>query len=978
MMAIGMLSFHSGRSQAPGLKWARALNGTGAGTAYPESIVTDAAKNAYTVGSFRNTIDANPGAGVFLLTSSGQSDIFVSKLDANGNFVWAVRIGGAGNDIANAITVDNAGRVYVTGSYTGTVDFDPGSGTFNLPGGGAFAFRLDTSGAFSWAGRIGSGAGNAIAIDLSGNLIIAGDFTGSSDFDPGAGTTTLTSAGSTDIFVSKFLLDGTFVWTRQLGGAAADSADGMDTDAANNIYTTGYFTGTADFNPGGTVNNLTSAGSIDIYVSKLDASGAYVWAVQIGGAGAESANALTVDGSGDVLATGNFSGTVDFDPGGTVSNLTSAGSSDVFVVKLTPAGAHTWSRNMGGTSSDIPSNIVADAAGAVYTTGYFNGTADFDPGAAVFSLTSGTGNQEGFVSKLNSAGNFAWAIRTESAPGGETEGVAIALDASEDILIAGWFEFTVDFDPGPCTFNLLSNGDDIFVIKLSPSAPGCIPPTITSFSPTSGPVGTTVAIDGLQFSPTPSNNTVYFGATRATVTAATSSSLTVTVPIGATYVSPTVTVNGLTAYADSPFVVNFADGGVIDACAFSAPTAYSSGNFGYGLGTGDLDLDGKVDIVVSNPSTGSLMIFRNTATTDVIDAASFEAPVNLPASSNVQHVVLADMDGDGKLDLVSAGFDSNIISIFRNVSSPGSITAASFESRVDLATMFRPFDVEAADLDGDGKTDIVTSTEGRLSFWRNIGTSGSITTGSFDTRQDISLNSISVAVRDLDGDGKRDLIVSPSLSAFVRVYRNISTPGTLVPASFAVPVDFTTGAWPDYIITGDLDNDNRPEIISSSWPSGSISILKNTSSPGTIDATSFAPKVDIAGLTEPRGLAITDLDGDSKPDIALAMQISGKVNLYKNVTTTGVINAGSFAPVVETPAGGNMRLIAAADFDGDGRPDLATSNWSGPPLSVIRNQIIVPTITGISQSSGIMGSQVTINGTNFSPIASENTVAVRY
>ncbi len=974
MMAIGMLSFHSGRSQAPGLKWARALNGTGAGTAYPESIVTDAAKNAYTVGSFRNTIDANPGAGVFLLTSSGQSDIFVSKLDANGNFVWAVRIGGAGNDIANAITVDNAGRVYVTGSYTGTVDFDPGSGTFNLAGGGAFAFRLDTSGAFSWAGRIGSGAGNAIAIDLSGNLIIAGDFTGSSDFDPGAGTTTLTSAGSTDIFVSKFLLDGSFVWTRQLGGAAADSADGMDTDAANNIYTTGYFTGTADFNPGGAVNNLTSAGSIDIFVSKLDASGSYVWAVQIGGAGAESANALTVDGSGDLLATGNFSGTVDFDPGASVSNLTSAGSSDIFVVKLTPAGAHTWSRNMGGTSSDIPSSIVTDAAGGVYTTGYFNGTADFDPGASVFGLTAGTGNQEGFVSKLNSAGNFAWAFRTESIPGGETEGVAVALDAAEDILIAGWFEFTVDFDPGPCTFNLLSNGDDIFIMKLSPAAPGCIPPTIASFNPTSGPVGTTVTIDGLQFSPTPSNNMVYFGAARATVTAATSSSLTVTVPTGATFAPITVAVGGSIAYSQSPFVVSFPDGGVINSCSFSAPTTYSSGNFGFGLTTADLDLDGKVDIVISNPTAGTLMIFRNTSTTGVLDATSFAASVDLPASSSVQHVVASDVDGDGKLDLVSAGYDGNVISIFRNIATPGNLTAASFEARVDLATGARPFDMEAVDLDGDGRTDIVASTEGRLSLWRNIGVGGSISTGSFDTRQDIFINSISVAVSDLDVDGKPDLVIGPALGSVARIYRNISTPGALLPTSFAAGVDFSVGPWPDYIVTGDLDNDQRPEIITSSWPGGSISILKNTSSPGIIDATSFAPKVDITGLTEPRGLSITDYDGDSKPDIALAMQISAKVNIYKNISTAGTINAGSFAPVVDFPAGGNLRLVSGADFDGDGKPDLAVTNWSGPPLSVLRNQSGVPTITGTTSTSGIMGALVSITGTNFSPTPSENIV----
>ncbi|MBL7847864.1 MAG: VCBS repeat-containing protein [Cyclobacteriaceae bacterium] len=974
LLAAGLLSFFSGRTQTPGLQWARALNGTGPGVAYPESIVTDVANNVYTVGSFRNTIDANPSAGVFPLTSVGQNDIFISKLDAAGNFVWAMRLGGAGNDIANAITVDNTGKVYVTGSYTGTVDFDPGPGTTNLSGGGAFALSLDSNGTLIWAGRIGSGGGKAITIDASNNLVISGDFTGSSDFDPGPGTVVLTSVGSVDIFISKFLLNGTLVWVRQMGGSAADFCEGVDTDAANNIYTTGSFSGTADFNPGGTVDNLISAGSSDIYVSKLDAAGTYVFALRIGNTGSESANALTVDGASNVLVAGDFSGTVDFDPGASVSNLTSAGSSDIFIVKISSAGVHTWSRNMGGTSSDRPSQIITDAAGGVYTTGYFYGTSDFDPGAGVFNLVSGTGNQEAFISKLTSAGNFSWATRTESTAGGETEGVAVALDTNEDILIAGWFELIVDFDAGSCTYNLPSNGDDIFIMKLSATAIGCIPPRITGFSPADGPVGSTVIIDGVQFSPTAANNTVYFGAARAIVTAATSTSLTVTVPTGATYAPITLSVAGAIAYSQRPFVVTFPDGGVINTCSFSAPTNYSSGNFGYGLATGDLDLDGKVDIVISNPTAGTLMIFRNTSTIGSIDAASFATSVDLPAGTNVQHVVISDVDGDGKLDLVAAGFDSNIIAIYRNIATPGTLTTASFQARVDLATGARPFDVEAADLDGDGKTDIVTSTEGRLSFWRNIGTSGSLATGSFDTRQDIFINSISVAISDLDVDGKPDLIIGPALSSVARIYRNISTPGSLVPGSFAAGVDFSVGAWPDYIVTGDLDDDQRPDIITSSWPGGSISILKNTSTPGTIDATSFAPKVDIAGLTEPRGLSITDYDGDSKPDIALAMQISSNIHIYKNLSSAGTINSGSFAPVVAFPSGGNLRLVTSADFDGDGKPDLATSNWSGPPLSVLRNLQGTPSITGVAPSSGIMGSSVTITGTNFSPTPSDNVV----
>ncbi len=976
LTVLGCLPCFSGYAQAPGLQWARVLNGTG--TNLPEHIVTDGSNNVYTVGSFRNTMDADPGPGVYTLTSAGTTDIFISKLDAGGNFVWAVQIGSANGEVAKAVAIDGSDRVYITGSYVGTVDFDPGPGTFNLTGGGAFALRLNSNGTFSWAGRIGNGSGNAITIDLANNLVIAGDFTGSSDFDPGAGTITLTSAGGRDIFVSKFLLDGSLVWVKQLGGTLDDAAYGVASDASGNIYTAGGFYGTADFNPGGAVNNMTSAGGDDIYVSKLDAAGNYVWAVRIGDTGSDRAHAITADGSGNTWVTGPFNGTVDFDPGGTVSNLTSAGSSDIFVLKLSSAGAHTWSRSMGGPSGDVPTGMATDAAGSVYTTGYFQGTADFDPGAPVFNLVSGTGNQEAFISKLDISGNFAWAIRTQSPAGWETEGVAMTLDLVENILITGWFESIVDFDPGACTYNLSSNGDETFIMKLSTGSAGC-QPKIVNFTPSSGPVGSTVSLSmtGGLFSTTPSQNIVYFGAARANVTAATSTTLTVTVPTGATFAPITVTVAGLTAYAQRAFLVTFPDGGLINACSFSAPTNFSTGNFGFGLATGDLDLDGKPDIVISNSGASTLQLFRNTSTTGTLDASSFAASVDLAVGANVQHAAIADVDGDGKLDLLAAGFDGNIISIFRNISTPGILTAGSFQSRVDLSTGGRPVDVEAADLDGDGRTDIVVATEGRLSFWRNIGTSGSITTGSFDTRQDIFINSITLAVSDLDVDGKPDLVLGPSLGTVATILRNVSTPGTLVPGSFAAGVNFTVGAWPDYITTGDLDNDQRPEIVTSSWPDGSISILKNTSSPGTIDATSFAAKVDIAGLTEPRAPTITDFDGDGKPDIALAMQISGKVNVYKNVTATGTINAGSFAPVVEFPAGGNMRLCTGVDFDGDGKPDIATTNWSGPPLSVIRNTVSSlppPTIAGLSPNIGPVGSAVVINGTNFSTTPLNNTV----
>ncbi|HUM46145.1 MAG TPA: FG-GAP-like repeat-containing protein, partial [Chitinophagales bacterium] len=272
------------------------------------------------------------------------------------------------------------------------------------------------------------------------------------------------------------------------------------------------------------------------------------------------------------------------------------------------------------------------------------------------------------------------------------------------ILITGWFESTVDFDPGSCTYNVTSTGDETFIMKLSLTSSGCIKPTITGFSPANGNVGTIVTINGTNFNTTPANNIVYFGATRAVVSASTSTQLTVSVPTGAIFEPITVTVNGKTGSSSEPFITTFADGGVINSCAFAPMVQYSSGNFGYGIATGDIDGDGKVDMVVSNGPTSVVQIYRNTSVTGTIDANSFATSVNLPVGLNTYGIDVADVDGDGKLDILAAGLADKIITIYRTISSPAHLPAASFAARVDLPTFssIRPINVQAVDLDGDG------------------------------------------------------------------------------------------------------------------------------------------------------------------------------------------------------------------------------------------------------------------------------------
>ena len=313
-------------------------------------VAVDASGNVYTTGEFRGTADFDPGPGVFNLTSlgpavgSGTPNIFVSKLDSAGNFVWARQMGGVDRANAFGIALDGSGNVYTTGRFLGTVDFDPGPGTFNLTSissinlGDIFVSKLDSAGNFVWAMQVGGdlGYGWDVALDVSGNVYTTGVFRGTSDFDPGPGVFNLTSGAVSDIFVSKLDSVGNFVWAKKMGGGSTQFPMGVAVDVSGNVYTTGLFlVSPTDFDPGPGVFSLTPAESSDIFVSKLDSAGNFVWAVEMGGGFAVESR-VVVDGSDNVYTTGTFIKSFDFDPGPNTFILTSAGGADIFVSKLGP------------------------------------------------------------------------------------------------------------------------------------------------------------------------------------------------------------------------------------------------------------------------------------------------------------------------------------------------------------------------------------------------------------------------------------------------------------------------------------------------------------------------------------------------------------------------------------------------------------------------------------------------------------------
>lgn len=385
--------------------WAKNMGGSGGDRPYDATF--DDQGNIYITGDFEQTADFDPGMGTSNLTSNGSRDIFVVKLDTDGNLVWAKSMGDSGLDRGWGIDVDLSGNVYTTGSFEGTVDFNPDTQVTNVfTSNGSddiFLQKLDSNGNFQWLrqmGGTGSDEGEAVQLAPDGSIFITGTFSNTSDMNPGAADSLLVSDGSTDIFIEKLDDQGDFLWVRKLGGTNFDIASALEIDNAGNVIATGYFRDNLDFDSGNGTTSITTNGGRDIYVHKLAANGDFIWSQQIGGSDNDFSFSVRSDTARNVYITGSFEDVVDFDPGMATQNMTSTGTTgDCYILKLDESGAFVWSQQMGGTGPDSGYSVFVDDLDYVYTGGTFENTVDFDPTSGVQNRTS-FGDRDFFIQRL--------------------------------------------------------------------------------------------------------------------------------------------------------------------------------------------------------------------------------------------------------------------------------------------------------------------------------------------------------------------------------------------------------------------------------------------------------------------------------------------------------------------------------------------------------------------------------------------------
>ena len=369
---------------------------------------------------------------------------------------WARNWGPSSFTGGKGVAVDSDGNSFVTGKFMGTIDFDPDpvDEEFHTSIGhyDVYVCKYNINGDFLWARTWGGSLGDynrGVDVDNDGNVYIPGYFSNSVDFDPDPVDTDIHSSnGNTDAFISKFDPDGDFLWAKTWGAARSEDAYGAETDDMGNIYVTGQYQQSVNFNPDGTEYRSSNGGN-DVYLSKFDSSGNFLWVKTWGGSGWDYGNDVAIDSFGDVYSVGWFAGTVNFDPDGS-DNQTASGDPGVFLSKFDSSGNYQWARTWGGSSYqnyDFAIGVNTDNDSNIFVAGRFLGTVDFDPSSAGVDEHISQGDVDSFLSSFDYNGDFRWAKTWGGSGGDYARGVD--TDESGNIFVGGHFSNTVDFDPDP-------------------------------------------------------------------------------------------------------------------------------------------------------------------------------------------------------------------------------------------------------------------------------------------------------------------------------------------------------------------------------------------------------------------------------------------------------------------------------------------------------------------------------------------------
>jgi hypothetical protein len=454
------------QSSPTGWQWTRSWGGEGNDEV--SSVVIDDFGSAYVSGMFWGTTDFNPNGGD-IHYFSGFYDAYITKYDSQGRWQWARTWGGVERESASHVALDSSGNLYVTGIFEGTTDFNPDGGYVQTTRGtfDAYLSKFDIDGHWQWTKTWGGQDADMpeeVAIDNPGNVYVAGRFYGTSDFNPNGGFQVL-SKGMSDIFLSKFDPEGTWLWTKTWGSSVEynfEAVYSLVIDSSGNMYFAGSFDDQTEFDPDGGGERISRGGE-DAFLSKYDLEGDWLWAKTWGGDGFDYCSSIVVENSGNIFAGGAFEGTAELNPDGGNAK-TSLGNDDAYLSKFDSNGNFFWAKTWGGTDFDNCRSVALDDHGSVYAMGWFSGITDLNPDGG--DIHDPEDSFDGYLSRFDTDGNWVSA---------ETWGAfypvytrAMSADEIGNIYVLGEYGGVLDFNPGSDIYNLTANGEyDIFISKFA-------------------------------------------------------------------------------------------------------------------------------------------------------------------------------------------------------------------------------------------------------------------------------------------------------------------------------------------------------------------------------------------------------------------------------------------------------------------------------------------------------------------------------
>jgi hypothetical protein len=403
-------------------------------------------------------IDVDPSTATVTLPPPNNFGFYILKYDINGNYLGGFGIAGASANqeliISDAAT-DVAGNFYVVGRFKGIIDFDPSPASFtvsnNSPTSGhGFIAKYDASLNLQWVHRFNNtnySNFQNVKVDPTGKIYLSGYFWGTEDLDFGSGVTNVNSSSPGGNFVAVYTNSMNLIY-HMVNVGKFNSL--IEVDPSGNVYTAGNFNTLTDFDPTVSTFTLQSSGSDDVYLAKYSPSLTLLWAGKVGNSNFDVVTHIKIDNNNDLIYAGQYSGTVDFDPGIGSSILTTSGN-EKFLLKLNNSGNFNWVKTFSVTlpSGNMTSDAISvDQFNNIYFTGSFTGTQEFNPGSSSFTMQA-SGDSDAFLEKFNSAGNFQWAFRFggPSSAFNYTQGHCTFIENSGTINMVGSMRAVTDFDP---------------------------------------------------------------------------------------------------------------------------------------------------------------------------------------------------------------------------------------------------------------------------------------------------------------------------------------------------------------------------------------------------------------------------------------------------------------------------------------------------------------------------------------------------